>query len=39
MEGFVKWVSEHVLTSLLIAVTAYAIWYIAAHYKSLFYKE
>lgn len=39
MEAFVNWVSSHALTTVLIIGTAYAVWYIIAHRKSLFYKE
>ncbi|RED63067.1 hypothetical protein DFP95_10460 [Cohnella lupini] len=39
MEGFVQWLSGHSLTVVLIIGTTYAVWYIIAHRKSLFYKE
>jgi hypothetical protein len=39
MDGFINWVSDHAVTSILIAGTAYAILYIVTHRKSLFYKE
>lgn len=39
MDRFIDWVSGHILTSLIILGTVYAIWYIVSHYKSLFYKE
>ncbi len=39
MESFVQWVSEHPEIALLIVVTIFAVGYIFAHRKSLFYKE
>ncbi len=39
MEGFVQWISHHSLTVLFIVGTTYAVWYIIAHRKALFYKE
>lgn len=39
MENVVKWLSGHTLTALLIAGIVYAVWYVFAHRKALFYKE
>jgi hypothetical protein len=39
LENFIQWVSTHTLTSILIAGTVYAIFFIIAHRKALFYKE
>jgi hypothetical protein len=39
MGSFINWVSAHALTSILIVGTAYAIWFVIAHRKALFYKE
>jgi len=39
MKAFVDWVSGHVLVSLLIAGTTYAVWYVVSNRKKLFYRE
>jgi hypothetical protein len=39
MENFIQWVSTHALTSILIVGTAFAVCYIFANRKALFYKE
>lgn len=39
MKLFVDWVAHHVLADILIAGTAFAIGYVIAHRKSLFYNE
>lgn len=39
MKAFVTWISEHTLTTVLILGTAYAVWFVFANRKDLFYKE
>jgi len=39
MESFVRWVSSHVLTVLLILGVIYAVAFVLTHRKALFYKE
>jgi hypothetical protein len=39
MDRFIDWVSAHTLTSVIILGTAYAIWFVFSHRKSLFYKQ
>ncbi|RED55415.1 hypothetical protein DFP98_14361 [Cohnella phaseoli] len=39
MEAFVKWVSSHALTVLIILGVIYAIAFVLTNRKSLFYKE
>jgi hypothetical protein len=39
MEAFVSWVSHHVLTSILIIGTIFAIVYVIRNRKALFWKE
>jgi hypothetical protein len=39
MENFVQWISDHPEIALLIIVSVFAVGYIIAHRKSLFYKE
>jgi hypothetical protein len=39
MKTLVDWVSAHVLTTLLIAVTLYATGYVLANRRFLFYKR
>jgi hypothetical protein len=39
MKMIIDWVSDHVLTTLLIAVMIYATGYVMANRKSLFYKK
>ena len=39
MKTFVNWLSEHTLTAVLILGTVYAVWFVFAHRKELFYKE
>jgi hypothetical protein len=39
MEGFIRWVSNHTLTTLLIAGTVFAVWLVISNRKQLFYKE
>jgi hypothetical protein len=39
MDNFIEWVSTHALTTILIVGTAFAIIYIFANRKALFYKE
>jgi len=39
MKAFITWLSEHTLTAVLILGSAYAVWFVVAHRKELFYKE
>ena len=39
MKSFVNWLSHHTLTAILVLGTAYAVWFVVAHRKELFYKE
>lgn len=39
MKSFVEWLSDHTLTTVLVLGTVYAVWFVVAHRKELFYKE
>lgn len=39
MKSFVEWLSDHTLATILVLGTVYAVWFVIAHRKSLFYKE
>jgi len=39
MQSLVHWISAHALTTLLIAGIVYAVYFVIAHRKALFYKE
>jgi len=39
MEGFIRWVSSNGVTVLVILGVVYAIGFVLANRKSLFYKE
>jgi len=39
MENLFRWASSHALTVLIVVCVLYAIGFVFAHRKSLFYKE
>jgi hypothetical protein len=39
MRTFIDWVSHHVLTTMLVAGTAYAVFYVISRRKELFYRN
>jgi hypothetical protein len=39
MKTFVEWIADHVLTTLLIAGSVYALGYVLANRIELFYKK